>query len=216
MTLKLTPQTTFETAVHEAYQFTQAQRFTRFRLLVSFTDARHEAVAWYTFSESLLSTAESRAYDDILMKRSPKAIGPIRADKTDQFAGGVIDSATIHLKHPRTVDHFGSIEPRKPKDPVLPNTTARLVNSKFVALGKKAVGSDLPATERLELTMHYHLYTGTEREIIAADVALLGVGRPSANLFAVAGFLQLLGVQPFAKAQGGLREDFRNVLLNPI
>jgi hypothetical protein len=44
---------------------------------------------------------------------------------------------------------------------------------------------------------------------------MLSDERPDGNIAPAAGFLTPVGVQPFAQAQGGLREDFRTKVLNP-
>src|SRR5262245_28459078 len=93
-----TPQTKFEVALHEGYQFTE-RGFTRTKLLLSVTDARREWVGWYVFAEGLIEK-EARAFDGILMANRS------RADKTIQFGDGPVGRATIQTRHPRTVDRF--------------------------------------------------------------------------------------------------------------
>jgi hypothetical protein len=76
-----TPQTQFEVAVHEGYQFTE-KRFTKVKLLLSIADARRQWVGWYVLVERLLSN-EAKAYDRILRtagtgrrRRSSSATAP--------------------------------------------------------------------------------------------------------------------------------------------
>jgi hypothetical protein len=190
-----TPQKKFEVAAHEGYQFTE-RGFTRTKLLLSVTDARHEWVGWYVFVERLVEVA-AKTYDLILMRK-------LRADTTIQFGLGSIDRTTILTRHPRTIDSFASGP-----------TTARVHDARFVSYNM--TDGDNPAKGmRLEMFLSFDLKTGTEREIVHARVSMLSPERPHGNIHPAVGFLLKADHQTFAKARLGPSHDISKVAQNPV
>jgi hypothetical protein len=153
-----TPQTAFDVAVHQGYQFTQQGRFTRVRLLISLADATREWVGWYMFTEGLVGSIAQRAFDDAIFYKKD-GTATVTADRTVRFGDGAIERSQIRLKYPRTVDRFTSRKPPPPKDKREPRDAsrsfvgARILNTKLVPFSGAPGG-----TMRLEMSLSFDLY----------------------------------------------------------
>jgi len=192
MSQKPTPHQRFEVAVHEGYQFTE-KGHTKIRLLLSFADASQQSVGWYMFSEGLVGPA-AQAYDNILMNHKGK--GSPRATRMIEFGRGAVDRASIQLKSARGADRMAG---------GMRGPNARIHDAKFVPT-TNAKGQVSSIVARLELAMSFDLYTGTDREIVRANLSMLSTDRPVGNIYPAVGYLLLMGHERFSKPYFGPRE----------